>query len=128
MITVHFTYLTGLKREVFTNGRLAGSWDGWLEHPMQSVTCDDGCPGFTATVRLDDSLAGRTMKWGVRADGSQGANIWAVNLEVPDPSSSDRYRELTLPGAGGTAEARYYFTYSRYLGAQKRYRSAAAPP
>src|SRR5688500_1393869 len=128
MITVQFTYLTGLKRPVFTNGRLTGSWDGWQEHPMQAITCEDGCPGFAATVRLDDSLAGQNIRWGVRADGPQGANVWAVNLEVPDPASSERYRELTLPAAGGKAEARYHFTYSRYLGAQKRYRSADTPP
>lgn len=127
MITVKFTYLTGLKRPVFTNGRLAGSWDGWLEHTMQAITCDDGCPGFAATLPMDDSLAGQTVRWGVRADGPQGANLWAVNLEVPDPVSSERYRELTLPGPGGAAEARYHFTHSRYLGAQKYYRSPDAP-
>ena len=41
MLVVRFRYLTGLKRELFRNARLVGSWDGsgrfsavWSETPM----------------------------------------------------------------------------------------------
>ena len=61
-ITVQFTYLTGLKREIVYNPRLTGSWDAngrysnqWSSVPMQQTIADDGCPCFTATVRLDDA-------------------------------------------------------------------------
>ena len=42
MITVRFTYLTGLKRPIFKNARLAGSWNGWAETPMTPIAGDDG--------------------------------------------------------------------------------------
>lgn len=128
MITVDFSYLTGIKRSILRNARLSGSWDGWREHTMEAVTGEDGCPGFSARVELDDSLAGSRVQWGVRADGPQGCNLWAINLEVPDHGSAERYRELTLPQAGGAAEAKYRFTLSRYLGAQKFYPPGAARP
>lgn len=128
MITVRFSFLTGLKRQIFPEGRLVGSWDGWAEHPMQWMIAEDGCPGFSTVLQLGDAMAGQTVRWGVRLDGPQGANVWGINLEVPDPASSERYRELLLPAAGQEAEARYHFTVSRHLGAQKFYRSPSAPP
>lgn len=127
MITVDFHFLTGLKRPIFRNARLAGSWDGWLEHPMREVTASDGCPGFSATAALPDDMAGQKVRWGVRADGPQGPNSWLINLEVPDESSAERYREFTLPGAGSSIEQGYHFTFSRYLGAQKHHGAAGAP-
>ena len=51
MITVRFMYLTGLKRRLFRNARLAGSWDDWVETPMEEITGEDGCPAFTADGR-----------------------------------------------------------------------------
>jgi 1,4-alpha-glucan branching enzyme len=130
MITVRFIYLTGLKRPIFHNARLAGSWNGWLETPMIEVTADDGCPAFTATQTFDDTHAGRSVRWGVRLDAPAAANAWAINLEVNDPDSLDRSREFRLPAAGGSAEQRYYFTDGRRLGAQKFYAggSVAAAP
>jgi 1,4-alpha-glucan branching enzyme len=128
LITVHFSFLTGLKRQIFTQGRLAGSWDGWMEHPMLAGIGEDGCPGFSKSLQVDDALGGQTVRWGVRVDGPQGANLWGINLEVPDPASAERYRELVLPDPGGTAEAVYHFTVSRYLGAQKFYPSPSGPP
>lgn len=128
MILVRFMYLTGVKRRVFRNARLAGSWNGWLETHMEEITGDDGCPAFTTTVEFDDSLAGQTLRWGVRVEGPQVANAWAINLEVPDPDSSERYRELELPGAGAEHEERYHFTYVRRLGANKLFSSPEAAP
>ncbi|MGH2721637.1 MAG: alpha-amylase family glycosyl hydrolase [Actinomycetota bacterium] len=128
MITVRFVYLTGIKRPVFRNARLEGSWNGWAPAPMQAVAGEDGCPAFAATATFPDAHAGRVVRWGVRLDGPQAANAWGINLEVGDPSSQERHRELTLPGAGRTVEERYRFTESRHLGAQKLSTGAAAEP
>ncbi len=119
MITVRFLYMTGQKRRIFRNARLAGSWNGWAETPMSEVTGEDGCPAFAATVVLDDEQAGHGLSWGVRLDGPEGANIWAINREVPDAHSRERFRRLVLPGAGTEHEERYHFVDSRHLGAQK---------
>jgi 1,4-alpha-glucan branching enzyme len=121
-------FITGLKRPMFRHARLAGSWNNWIETPMRQIAADDGCPAFAATVAFDDLLAGEKHRWGVRLDGPPGANMWAVNLEVHDAESQDRYRELTLPDAGRSREERYYFTYSRRLGAQKVYVKGSAAP
>ncbi len=128
MITVQFLYLTGHKRRLFRNARLAGSWSNWAETPMDEVRGDDGCPAFTATVEFDDAQAGQEMRWGVRFDGPQGANAWAINREVPDPSSRERFRSFALPEAGARSEERYYFVDSRWLGAQKVNAGAQARP
>jgi len=121
MISIRFTYLTGIKRPIFRNARLAGSWNDWAETPMTEVVAEDGCPAFTATVKFGNARAGETHRWGVRLDGPAGANAWGINLEVPSVASQDRWREVVLPNAGGSAEERYYFTWSRRLGAQKHY-------
>ncbi|MEJ7810742.1 MAG: alpha-amylase family glycosyl hydrolase [Gemmatimonadaceae bacterium] len=128
MISVRFTYLTGLKRRIFRNARLAGSWNGWAETPMTEITAEDGCPAFTATTPFDDARAGERHRWGVRLDGPAGANAWAITLEVHDAGSRERWRELMLPAAGASREERYHFTHSRRFGAQKLYTSAAAAP
>ena len=128
MIAVRFLYLTGIKRRIFRNPRLAGSWDGWAEVPMVEMTADDGCPAFTATVHFDDSQAGQAVAWGVRVDGPQGANLWAVNREVPEATSQERHRRFSLPHAGAEHEERYHLVDSRRLGAQKFYPSAAERP
>jgi 1,4-alpha-glucan branching enzyme len=128
MISVRFTYLTGLKRRIFRHARLAGSWNDWSETPMREITAEDGCPGFTAAVTFDDARARERHRWGVRLDGPAGANAWGINLEVHDALSLDRYRQVTLPAPGGSSEERYYFTYSRRLGAQKLYPKPSASP
>lgn len=128
MISLRFTYLTGIKRPLFSHARLAGSWNAWAEMPMQEITGDDGCPAFTALVTFDDARAGERHRWGVRLDAPGAANAWAINLEVPDADSQERYRETRLPQANGSREERYYFTYSRRLGAQKSYAAASHVP
>src|SRR5215217_5300646 len=87
MISVRFTYLTGLKRPIFRNARLAGSWNDWAETPMTEVVAEDGCPAFTATVKFGNARAGEVHRWGVRLDGPAGANAWGINLEVPSADS-----------------------------------------
>lgn len=128
MISIRFRYLTGLQTALFRNARLAGSWNGWTEIPMAAEIAEDGCPAFTATVDFDDARAGETHRWGVRFDAPAGPNAWAITLEVNDADSKERYRQVTLPAAGETAEAEYYFSYSRHLGAHKVYSPASASP
>jgi len=128
VISVRFTYFTGLKRPIFRNARLAGSWNNWAESPMQEILGEDGCPAFAVTVPFDDSQRGQKFRWGVRLDGPAGANAWAINQEVHDPDSQQRYREFELPAAGTSHDERYYFTYSRRLGAQKFYANSLAVP
>jgi len=128
MIAVRFVYLTGLKRPLFRNARLSGSWNGWTETPMAEIVADDGCPAFAATVEFDDAQAGQRFQWGVRHDGPSGANGWGISTEVPDPDSPQRYREFDLPGPGPVHEERYHLTYSRRLGAQKFYAEGEPQP
>jgi 1,4-alpha-glucan branching enzyme len=123
MIDVRFVYLTGQGRPAFCNARLAGSWNGWADIPMAEIVAEDGCPAFAATVRFDDGQARERVLWGVRLDGPAGANAWGIMTDV-----QQRQRELQLPGPGASAEARYYVTWSRRLGAQKYYAGGSAVP
>jgi 1,4-alpha-glucan branching enzyme len=122
MIDVRFVYLTGQRRPAFRNARLAGSWNGWTDIPMAEIVAEDGCPAFAATVSFDDGQAGQRVFWGVRLDGPAGANAWGIMTDV-----QQRQRELLLPGAGASVEARYYLTWSRRLGAQKHHAGGSAP-
>jgi 1,4-alpha-glucan branching enzyme len=133
MITVRFTYLTGLQRHIFRNPRLRGSWDAsgrysdhWTDSPMQEIVAADGSPAFTATVDIDDNEAGKTFRWGVVLDGPMGANVWGITTETAHLDSQRRYREFQL--APNPSEQRFYLTHSRWLGAQKFYADPAQPP
>jgi 1,4-alpha-glucan branching enzyme len=119
-------YITGLKREIFCNARLCGTWDGegkysdkWSETPMQPILAEDGCPAFVATVHFDSSEQGKTFKWGVRLDTSTAANLWGITTEIADPAGTDRYREFVLKSSGSGQTEDYYFTYGRRFGARK---------
>ena len=136
MQTVEFQFITGLKRAMFRNARLRGSWDGtghysdsWTEAPMQEETGDDGCPVFRARIALDLSDQGRTFRWGVILDGPQGANFWGIPTELPDANSVERFRQFRLQGGTAPQLERYYFTFTRRLGANKLFTagSTAAP-
>jgi 1,4-alpha-glucan branching enzyme len=132
---VDFQFITGLKRAIFRNARLRGSWDSrgrysdqWTESSMQEVRGEDGCPTFTASVQLDLADSGKTFAWGVVLDGPQGPNGWGIPTEVQDLRSTDRYRQFRLstqPGARNQVE-RYYFSYARHLGANKHLGSNAS--
>ena len=126
-MAVRFRYLTGLKRRIFRNARLTGSWDGagrfsqvWSEAPMSPGTADDGCPCFTATVQLDEAELGTRFRWGVRLDGPGGANVWGIPIEVNDMRSAERLREFELTAAPESRRQDFYFTYARRLGAPDR--------
>src|SRR5438552_371955 len=122
--SVLFQYFTGLKRPMFHNARLRGSWDGagrlsdnWNELLMQEITGEDGCAAFEVTASLDLADQEKTFQWGVLLDGPQGSNLWGIPTEVQDVNSVDRLRQFQLRGPSPTPWVeRYYFTYLRRLG------------
>lgn len=128
MQTVEFQFITGLKRKIFRNARLSGSWDSsgrysdsWTESTMQEDIATDGCPIFKASVPVDLADQDKTFKWGVVLDGPQGANFWGIPTEVQDANSVERYRQFRLIGSAAPQVERYYFTYGRRLGANKHH-------
>lgn len=129
MQTVDFRFITGLKRNIFRNARLRGSWDengrysdNWMESPMQEETGSDGCPIFTTSVSLDAVDQDRIFKWGVVLDGPQGANYWGIQTEVNDINSAERHLQFQLIQGGATGQTEcFYFTFGRRLGANKHF-------
>ncbi|MEI8187043.1 MAG: alpha-amylase family glycosyl hydrolase [Chlorobiaceae bacterium] len=133
---VEFHFITGLKRAIFRNARLYGSWDNqgrysdnWTESSMSEEVGEDGCPMFKASALLDFADQDRAFKWGVILDGPQGSNFWGIPTEVQDVNSCERYRQFRLNDGGesGLVE-RYYFTYIRRLGANKCFTAGRAKP
>src|SRR5438128_170573 len=117
-LVVQFRFLTGLKRSIFRNARLAGSWDGagrlatvWSEAPMTASKAEDGCPCFIANVAFDDSEIGKRFRWGVRLDGPSGANLWGIPTEINDMNSAERFREFELRADATSRNQDFYFTY-----------------
>ena len=134
-VAVRFQYHTGLKRRIFRNARLAGSWDSagrfsqvWSETPMSPGAANDGCPCFTATVYIDETELGTRFRWGVRLDGPGAANVWGIPTEVNDMRSAERFREFELTAAPESRQQDFYLTYARRLGAREFFsRTEAAP-
>lgn len=134
--TVAFQFITGLKRSIFRNARLRGSWnesgrysDDWTESPMQEEIGVDGCPIFTASVSLHLADQDNTFKWGVILDGPQGANFWGIPTEVQDVNSVTRHRQFRLNREAILPQIeRYYFTYNRHLGANKHFAAGSTKP
>lgn len=123
-VTVEFTFHTGVKRQLFRNVRLRGSWNTngqfssqWTELPMTASQDDTGCDAFIATVPLDAKQTGTIFQWGVVADIAGSPNTWVVVTEVPDENSSQRYRTFALSSAN--AQQEYWFATGRRFGAQK---------
>lgn len=136
-IPVQFTYFTGIKRAIFTNPRLIGSWDEngrysnqWSYIPMQQIVGEDNCPCFTATVELDDSQIGWLFRWGVMLNSPAGNNLWGIPTEIHDRNASDRYRSFTLQSGNNNQpqQEQYYLVYGRRLGAQLYYLPGESQP
>jgi 1,4-alpha-glucan branching enzyme len=122
-ITVRFVYLPGLKREVFHNVRLLGSWDTngrysseWTGIPMAAEQADDGTTCYTANVEFDNSQVGQEFHWGVSLDAPNGLNQWGITTEVNTTGSQQRYRTFVL-SQSSTQQQRYYLTHMKWLGA-----------
>ncbi|CAH1387356.1 alpha-amylase family glycosyl hydrolase [Candidatus Nitrotoga sp. M5] len=134
--TVQFQFITGLKRAIFRNARLRGSWDDsgrysddWMESPMQEEIGEDGCPIFTASISLNLADQDNTFKWGIILDGPQGANFWGIPTEVQDVNSVARHRQFQLNCEVVMPQIeRYYFTYGRRLGANKHFTAGNPTP
>ena len=132
-VPVQFRFLTGLKRHIFRNARVRGSWDSagrlsdqWSESGMNEELAEDGCPSFTATIHFDATETGKQFRWGVVLDGPGGANQWGVPTEVQDKHSTERVRRFEL-GANGQTET-FYFTLARRLGARKFHAGGSRAP
>ena len=134
--TVGFQFIIGLKRPIFRNARLRGSWDDggrysddWTESPMQEEIGVDGCPIFTASVSLHLADQDNTFKWGVILDGPQGANFWGIPTEVQDVNSVARHRQFRISRKATVPQIEhYYFTYNRHLGANKHFAAGNTKP
>jgi 1,4-alpha-glucan branching enzyme len=130
--SVRFEWWTGLRRPIFRQVRLMGSWDGsglysdrWLATPMQAFVAEDGCPAWRAEVALDDRQFGWTFHWGVVADTPQRTNVWAIPTEQQGPQSTAQHLDFTL--SGGEQVERYHLTDGRRFGANKVVRDALPP-
>ena len=89
MITVRFVFMTGIKQRLFRNAWLCGSWNGWIEMPMQEISANDGCPAFVAEATFADSEAGRTHHWGVRLDAPDAPHAWQSTRRYMTPTRSN---------------------------------------
>ena len=123
-ITINFAFHSGVKRHLFRNVRLSGSWDSngqysnqWTVVPMAASQDETGCAVFTASVSLDAAQVGTVFNWGVVADTDGAPNNWVVVTEVADGNSSQRYRSFTLKP--GETRQDYWFATGRRFGAQK---------
>ncbi len=126
-IAVQFRYLTGLKRKIFRDARLLGTWDqsghwiqGWTETPMVEIVAEDGCPGFGLNVKFDASEVGKRFQWKVRLSTPVAADVSGMPTEVNDANQTERVRTFQLAPAGKPAQVEeYYFTCACRLGARK---------
>lgn len=132
-IAVTFTFHSGVKRRIFQNARLSGSWNAagqfssqWTQVPMTPIQDEAGCDAFTAAVSLDASQAGTVFSWGVIADLAEAPNSWVIATEVPDENSSQQVRSFTL--AQNQTRQDYWFVTGRRLGAQKYFAPGSTNP
>jgi len=91
---------------------------------MVATQDETGCDAFTATVSFDSGQLGTVFQWGVRADIASAPNSWVIVTEVPDASSSKRYRSFAL-AENETQD--YWFATGRRFGAQKYTQPSAKP-
>jgi 1,4-alpha-glucan branching enzyme len=131
---VKFVYDTGIRRRLFHNVRLRGSWDErgkysehWLEHPMTESAGPDGARVFEAEVELDPSEEGKDFRWSVLVDGPLGLDREGIVTEQRGKGHDALHRTFTLTSDGPKIEY-YYLTHVRRLGARKLHGSADTEP
>lgn len=132
-LSVRLEWLTGLKRPIFRNVRLVGSWDDdgrysnrWRTTAMESFTAADGCPAWRADVLLDDTQRGWIFHWGVIVDAPQRVDVWGMPIESADPHSTAQHRNFALSEDGQVE--RYWLTHCRRFGANKLWLEGADQP
>jgi 1,4-alpha-glucan branching enzyme len=120
-----FIYDTGIRRRLFRNVRVRGSWDdkgkhsdSWSEHLTREVRGADGALTYEVEVALDPSQKGETFHWSVLVDSNLGRDRGGITTEQLDGDHEARYRTFQL-GDDANAEQRYYLTHVRRLGARK---------
>jgi 1,4-alpha-glucan branching enzyme len=125
-IAVNFTFHSGVKRHLFRNVRLSGSWDQWIQVPMTAEQDETGCDAFSAGVSFDATETGTIFEWGVVADIVGAPNTWVVATEVADENSNQRYRSFAL--AAAETQQDYWFATGRRFGAQKYFLPGSPGP
>ena len=126
-----FIYDTGLRREVFHNVRLRGTFigdgapgtayrwsQGWSLLPMQQRRGEDGAILFEVDVPLSAEDVGKEFRWAVLLDGPYGLELNGIVTECASDELDRCYRSFVLAD-DPHAEQRYYLTHIRRLGAQK---------
>jgi 1,4-alpha-glucan branching enzyme len=128
---ISFTFHSGVKRQLFQNVRLSGSWNSegffasqWTQAPMAGGPDETGCDAFRVSVAFDSSQVGREFQWGLVGDLPGAPDSWLIVTEVSDPNSNQRVRSFSLSASGGRQD--YWFATSRRFGAQK-YTPSGAP-
>lgn len=118
-----FVYDTGLRRKLFQNVRLCGSWDTagrysdkWTEVPMREALGIDGAIIFEADVKLAASEAKKEFHWSVVLDGPLGLDREGIVTEQHGLGHDALHRTFTFESDSG--EQRYYLTHARRLGAR----------
>ncbi len=121
---VKFVYDTGIRRKLFQNVRLRGTWDStgklsnvWAEGPMREVAGPDGAWTYEAHVELEEAERGKEFMWSVLHDGPLGLDRQGVVNEQRGEGHEALHRTFTL--TAGVDEQRYYLTHVRRLGARK---------
>jgi 1,4-alpha-glucan branching enzyme len=135
---VRFLFITGLRREVFRNVRLVGSWDGhgrlvedrsgWSVTPMATIPWEDCGFAYEAHVQLAPDQAEQTFRWSVLVDASDARDVLAVVTEVEDDERGAPLLERRFVPARSTGEERYHLSFARRLGAQKLMRAGSDQP
>jgi 1,4-alpha-glucan branching enzyme len=129
-----FIYDTGLRRKIFQNVRLRGTWDAsgrhgseWSERPMREVIAADGSITFEAEVTLSPDDHGKEFSWNVILDGPQGLDRQGIVTELNGAGHDSLHRFFTL-AKDTPDEQRYYLTHVRRLGAQPYVAKPGAEP
>jgi 1,4-alpha-glucan branching enzyme len=132
---VRFIYDTGLRRAVFHNVRLRGTFTAegrwtdtaWTVVPMTEKVGEDGAITFEAQVPLAAEDVGKTFRWAVLLDGPHGLDLNGVVTETRTEDRDRCYRTFRL-GDDPHAAERYHLTHVRRLGAQKHWLPGQTEP
>lgn len=122
---VKFIYDTGIRRGLFENVRLRGSWDRqgrfserWTELAMKPGIGADGARLFEADVSFDASQIGSEFSWTVLVDGALGLAREGIVTEQRGLGHAALLRSFRLTDEPNAVQ-RYYLTHVRRLGARK---------
>ncbi|WP_233809533.1 alpha-amylase family glycosyl hydrolase [Paraburkholderia sp. HP33-1] len=129
--TVTFEYHPGRADIRFSAVRLWGSWDqhgvpsaNWTCTNMVEVQAAAGAKYWQATVEFAPESVGSTFRWGAKADGPAGDDVWAIAAEVDDESCTDRVLSFALDVRQSTQI--YRLTWCDLLGVQRQQRADTA--